>query len=311
MLREDLAKKFKISPNRLVFKNLVAGRSVDRFPRFRPPERAIVAKLVVNGLALSSLRSPFEACGVRCVFFASKRERAASATPPRASAITPRARGPPHSLLSLSGLPVGMRKSPSGRVSNGSCRSVLVDLYILEPQSSVEKANELERSSFGRSSIRSQFTRRTPRKHRAAHTESARRKHTQKAYAEIARAGAHTHRNPPKFLLIVSAPDVPFELRPQQRACTHHICKGPPMVAEGRLRRPHSLKRNRCYEPNAVGHVEQRIKRRAHRSVRARPARHRKGPKEPTCSQLNLPTFAPGPTRPIRRGLLPASADLR
>jgi hypothetical protein len=90
MLREDLAKKFKISPNRLVFKNLVAGRSVDRFPRF------IEANWVVNGLALSGLRSPFEACGVRCVFFASKRERAASATPPRASAITPRARGPPH-----------------------------------------------------------------------------------------------------------------------------------------------------------------------------------------------------------------------
>jgi hypothetical protein len=69
MLREDLAKKFKISPNRLVFKNLVAGRSVDRFSRFRPPERAIVAKLVVNGLALSGLRSPFEALWCTFRFF--------------------------------------------------------------------------------------------------------------------------------------------------------------------------------------------------------------------------------------------------
>ncbi len=32
MLREDLARKLRISPNRLVFKNLVAGRSVDRCP---------------------------------------------------------------------------------------------------------------------------------------------------------------------------------------------------------------------------------------------------------------------------------------
>ena len=44
MLREDLAKKFKISPNRLVFKNLVAGRSVDRF-RFPAAEKRLCDKM--------------------------------------------------------------------------------------------------------------------------------------------------------------------------------------------------------------------------------------------------------------------------
>ena len=163
--------------------------------------------------------------------------------------------------------------------SIGSCRSVLVDLYILEPQSSVEKATEPEPSSFGTSSICSQRTRRTPRTHAQTHAqthayaESIRRKHMQEARA---RTHTGTHRS--------------FFSSSQRRTCllsedpnsVHAPHLRRPTNRSGCLRRPHSLRRNRCAEPNAVGHVKQRIKRRADRSIRVWPVGSRAYLK-PTC----------------------------
>ena len=112
MLQADLARKFKLSPNRLVFKNLVAGRSVDRFP-LPAAGKILCDKMGHKRLGVLRCAIAMEACGVRCVFWA--RSVTASATPPRASAITPRAsaitprasaitpraRGPPHATLTL------------------------------------------------------------------------------------------------------------------------------------------------------------------------------------------------------------------
>jgi hypothetical protein len=180
MLREDLAKKFKISPNRLVFKNLVAGRSVDRFPRFPLPERAVVTGWVINGLGFSGVRSPLRR--VVCVVFAgSKRER--------------EARGPPHSSLPLvaSSRHAGLSEWTFFRlghvaVSSSISTSWSRSLPNKRPMSQSQVLSAQARSAHSALDAHRALTRKLTRKHT----------HTQKAYAEsICRKPARAHTQAP------------------------------------------------------------------------------------------------------------------
>ena len=171
-----------------------AGRSIGS--RFRLPGRSFVTRWVINGLGFSGVRSPLRR--VVCVVFAgSKRER--------------EARGPPHSSLPLvaSSRHAGLSEWTFFRlghvaVSLSISTSWSRSLPNKKPMSQSQVLSAQARSAHSALDAHRALTRKLTRKHT----------HTQKAYAEsICRksARAHTHRHPPEFLLIVSAPDVPFE----------------------------------------------------------------------------------------------------
>ena len=185
LLRDDLASKFRISPNRLVFKNLVAGRLVDRF-RFRPVGSAFVTRWVVDGLCFSGVRSPSPWRRVVCPAFC---------------CICWLERGKERHLA--------LRSDLLGHVAV----SLLISTSWSRSPPYKKPMSQSQVLFFGRNSTRSQFTRCTPRKHRAARAESMHRK----------RARAQTH-GTRRSSYTVSAPDVPFGMKARIKRHAQHAC---------------------------------------------------------------------------------------